>query len=781
MNIKKSQRTFETMVADVLVDRRRWMVFLAVVVTAVLAFFIPGMIADPTLKSGIDTDAPAYRQYEKFLEVFGSEEFILIAVKNTRRSDDPEILKSLAAITEQLEGLDTVTTVVSLSTLKVFRQQKGFFGSYDLVRKDGRQLKLADAADLQKIRTALPVFDFLLSRDMNTYGLLVRLDDKWRFDVPVIDETLQKINAIVGSHLPSGSEYRVVGAPIIRLAIQKYNVQTAILFGILCLVIATSVSYYIFKSLRVTLITMVVMVMSVSWILAFMAIVKIPLNSTTGLSFGLVLIVSVAAVIRIVTHFNERYSHVHDRVEAARLALYVVLVPCFMCSTTTAVGFGSIMVSTIPMVFQLGLIMSLGVIMSFVLCVILTPAFLTAMRPLSPRSYEKMAGDWVAKALAGIERAVFKHHRLCVGLGTAAAVVLIAGIPSIHSDTQILRMLSDRTPEMADIHFVEENLTPIHTLELVIEAPAGSFRKPSEWKRVATMQERLKSLPEVVSIDSFLPLLEYLSEMLRSPDSSKTELFDDPRIISDLFALISFSPDARMVARRFVDKNYGTLHLSVKIKNSPSVPISDTIEEVRSVAQTALGTSAKVAVTGDIAVFASQAAGLVTSQMHSLVLAFVAITLLLMIHLRSPILGVISLIPNMFPVVAILGVMGWLGISLDTVTVFCAAVALGLAVDDTVHFLKQLRNELNIRGHEQTFEQSVHRAYEITAKAMLSTSTVLLFGFIMLLLSPFRPVNSFGVLSSAAIVTALFGDVILLPAILLSFPSIRRLLMKKRA
>ena len=83
------------------------------------------------------------------------------------------------------------------------------------------------------------------------------------------------------------------------------------------------------------------------------------------------------------------------------------------------------------------------------------------------------------------------------------------------------------------------------------------------------MQEKLKALPEVVSIDSFLPLLEFLAGTLRSKDSSKTELFDDPRVISDLFALIAFSPDARMVAHRFLDRRYGMLHLSVKIKNSP--------------------------------------------------------------------------------------------------------------------------------------------------------------------------------------------------------------------
>ncbi|MFH1115388.1 MAG: MMPL family transporter [Pseudomonadota bacterium] len=773
----------EKNIADLLVDRRRFLVWLTILVTAVLTYFIPGIPTDPTLKSGIDTNAPDYREYERFLKIFGSEEFILIAVKNARPIDDPEILEDLDGITKGLESLEKVTGVVSVANLKVFREKGGLFGSYDLVHKRGNRLELADNVEVEKIRKALPVFDFLLSRDKKTFGLLVRLDEEWRFDIPVIEETVGRIDSIVRAHIAAGSRYRIVGAPIIRQAIQKYNVQTAVIFGILCLTISISVSFYIFKSLRVSAIAMTVMATCVSWILAFMSIFEIPLNSTTGLSFGLVLIVSVATVIRIVTHFNERYSLVQDKAEAARQALYVVLIPCFMCSTTTAVGFGSIMVSTIPMVFQLGLIMSLGVMMSFILCVILTPAFLTAMKPLSPRTYERMSEDWTAKALAAIERAITKHHGWCVGLGLAGAGVMTAGIPFIHSDTQILRMLSDRTVEMKDIHFVEDNLTPIHTLELVLEAAPKTFKNPDAWKKAAVMEENLRALPEVVSIDSFLPLLEYLTEMLDAsgPDSSKAGLFRDPRMLTDLFALISFSPEARMLSRRFLDESSGMLHLSVKIKNSPSVPISDTIDEVRSVAQSAMGDTAKVAVTGDIAVFAAQASGLVQSQLYSLVLAFVAITALLMIHLRSVVLGLISLIPNVFPVVTILGAMGWLGISLDTVTVFCAAVALGLAVDDTVHFLKQLRNELDTAGPEQTFEQSVHRAYEITGKAMVSTSAVLFFGFVMLLWSPFRPVNSFGVLSSAAIVTALFGDVLFLPSFLLSFKFVRRVLLRGHA
>lgn len=760
-------------IIDALVDRRRILVVAVIVVTIILALFIPRLVADPTLKSGLDTDSQAYLDYERFVKIFGGHELILVAVKNTRPVDDPIVLTKLESMTKHLEGVKHVESVLSLSNLKVFRQTNGLFGSSSLIREEHGS-KVIDRKDLEKIRVAVPSLDYLLSPDQRTFGIILFLDEKYGYDLPIVQKTVDEIRSTVNEYLPSDAEYRIVGAPIVRLAIQRYNLQTAIVFGILCLTIATSVSYYIFKSMRVAAITMVVMVVCVSWILAFMALAGISLNSTTGLSFGLVLIVSVAAIIRIVTHFNERYRHVQDREEAARQALRIVFFPCFMCSATTAVGFGSIMITSIPMVFQLGLIMSLGVMLSFLLVVILTPAFLIVMPPLDRGLYERMSHDWVAKSLAGIEQAIFKHHKLCAVAGVILTLIMAAGIPFIHSDTQVLRMLSERTAEMKDLEFVERNLGSIHTLELVIEAPPNAFKTPEFWKKVKKLDDDLKALPEVVATDSFLPLLEYLHNLFEGTGPDAEILFGNPRIIPELFAVISFSPEGKRLLQSYVDHGFGRLRIAVRIKNSPSVPITETIEEVQSAAEMVVGTDGKVSVTGDIAVFAAQASDLVQSQLYSLVIAFVLITALLMIHLRSFVLGLISLIPNVLPVTVIFGIMGWVGISLDTVTVFCAAVALGLAVDDTVHFLKHLRYELESEEATATFQQCVHRSFEITSKAMVSTSAVLFFGFIMLIISPFQPVVSFGILCSASILAALFGDVIMLPAVILSSSTIRR-------
>lgn len=772
-------RPLQRKIIHILIDNRRLTVLFAVLVTAILAVFIPGMKTDPTLKSGIDTESAEYKTYERFLESFGGEEFLLVVVKGTGRVDDPDTLKRIEAVTDELEKTDKIVQVISLSNLKVFQEREGVFASYPLMERRDGDSNVVTSVQFASLRAAVPSFDLLVSSNLQTWAVLVRIDDQWKFDVPVIQEILHRISSTVARHLPPDSQTRIVGAPVIRVAIEKYNVSTATTFGVLCLLIAAGVSFYIFKSLRVSIIAMIVMIVCVSWILAFMSLTGIPLTSTTGLSFGLVLIVSVATVIRIVTHFNERFTHSPDRVQAAREALEIVFTPCFMCAVTTAVGFASLMITTIPMVFQLGLIMSLGILISFLLCVILTPAFLILLSPPSPKTYSSMSGDLVARILSGLEHIIFAHPRVCVIACAVLGVVTAAGIPSIQSDTQILRMLSDRTPEMKDIHFVEDNLAPIHSLELFFEADRNTFRIPETWKKMLELDRRLQEVPEVVATDSVLSLMGYLGKVLKGPDTSLDELVSDSRLISDLIAVTSVSSDGRSMLRRYVDSGYGTAHVSVRILNSPNIPITHTIDEIRDIAASTMGDMSTVSVTGDLAVFASQAKALVRSQLNSLMIAFCLITLLLIIHLQSWALGLLSLVPNMLPVTAILGAMGWFGISLDTVTVFCAAISLGLAVDDTVHFLKQLRYELADRGDQVPFETCVHTAFSITAKAMVSTSAVLFFGFIMLLISPFSPVNSFGILSSIAIVTALLGDVVLLPALLLSLRSLRTLVLKQ--
>jgi predicted RND superfamily exporter protein len=766
---------------DFVIERRYVLVFMLVLITVVLGAFIPGMRPDTSFESTISPTSPTFKVYRRFLEVFGNEEFVLIAIKNARKAGDPTILKSLQKVTQALGKLDDVVEVTSLANLRVFAERKGKFGMGPLVDYSGSEPRLPGGDRLEKVRSGIPMMDLLISPDMKTVGILVKLSQHAKFSPPTVERLLKEVRAVLSKYLPGDSEFRIVGYAVLTAAIQKYNIQTAIYFGFLCLVVAIAVSTYIFKSIRATLITIVVIVMSNIWIVGIMVLADIRINSVTCLATGLVLIVSVAAVIHIVTHFNQRIRHTTDRVRAAKEALRIVGRPCLMCSLTTGTGFASIMVSSIPMVRQLGLIMSLAVMVSYILAIVITPTLLILWGAPTDRAYKRMAGDWVALAYDKMEHFVFRHHVLWAWIGLLLVTVMVAGAPRIHSGTQLSKMLADSTKEIQDVRFVEKNLAKVHSVELMIEGDDNTFKRPEVWKKISEMEKRIRAVPGVVRTDSSLLLLEYLQSLVSEPGTPSDALFTNPTLIPQLLQVITFSSAGKEMLARYVGPDLGKVRIGVRIIESGPYSVGSIIDKIRKIAKSEMKGIATVHVTGQLAVFNSETSDLVRAQVFSLIIALSCITLLMIIQFRSIVLGILSLVPNVFPLVVIFGIMGWFGIYLDSVTIFAATVSIGLSVDDTIHYLTQLRREIVARGETLDIEKCLAEAYHVTAKALISTSAVLFFGFATLVVSPFRPVIFFGMLGSAAILAALAGDLIFMPSFILSFEPFRRLVRREMA
>lgn len=767
------------MLVDRIIEYRRLLVLMIVLVSLAMIPSILGLKLDRTLKSAYVTSSEAYGVYKEFLEVFGNDEFVLIMIQHENGVGSPSFLKALAKIDSDLEEFPEISQVVSIANLKVFRERKGIFGNYPLVDRKSGQVRLPDTQSLETVRKALPVTDFLLSTDLKSAGIILRLGDDWRFH-PEMGDLLARIQRVVRTYAPKGSDIRMVGAPVLREAVQQLTVRTAVIFGILCALIISLVSLYIFKSLRVAAIATVVVGVSVYWVMGVMAILGIPLNSTTSLSFGLVLVVSVATVIHIVSHYYASAGSHEQRADAVRDALRTVARPCLMCSLTTSVAFATIMVSTIPMVQQLGLVMSLGVLISFVLAMILTPAFLMLMKPVPGRTHERMSHDLVARAFEKVGGFVFRRYRLCSITGILFCVVMIAGAPFIRIDTQILRLFVDSSRELKDIRHVEKSISPVRTLELTVELDRGAFKRPEVWRKISELQQRLIDIPEVYSVDSLLPLIEYLHTQLAEPGTDQDDIFRKKGLAAQLIAVITFSRDGKQLLQRYLDKRYGRIHLSVRTWSTDPTPVSRIIENIEATAAQVMGHPARVLVTGEQAVFAAQASEVVRSQVLSLVLALSGITLLIMIQLRSWVLGVLSLFPNLPPVAVIIGLMGWIAIPLDNVTVFAVAIAIGLAVDDTIHYLTQLKRDIaSSASGGRTTQEILEQSYQGIAKTLISTSSTLFFGFLMLSLTPTQPAIYFGFLGAAAILVALWGDLVFLPSLILTFPIIRRLLERE--
>ncbi|MGC9028918.1 MAG: efflux RND transporter permease subunit [Desulfomonilaceae bacterium] len=761
-----------------LVDHRRILVFAAAAISVALIPLALRVELDRTLKSAYVTSSDAYKVYRDFVKVFGDDEFIIVAIKTQAGASDPEVLNSLSVITDELKELDEIATVLSLSNLKFFQERKGIFSNYPVLLKAPDGLKLPPEGVFEQVHKALPLMDYLISPDKKTLGILIKLKPGWRFH-PELGTLQDKIKEIVANHLPRNAQFSMTGASVIREEVQKLTVRTAVLYGVLCTIVIGGVCWYIFKSVRLALIILVVIGVAVEWVLGLMAAANIPLNSTTSLSFGLIVVVSVSNVIHIITHYYQALPGTTNRAEAVKLALRMIGRPCLMCTLTTAVAFATIMISSIPMVQQLGFVMTCGILISYILAMILTPAFLIAIKSVQKRTTDKITDDWISKAFRGLEQFVFTHYKLCAAVSAVFVLAMVAGIPFIRTDTQILHLFTDSSRVIADVRFVETNLAPIRSLELVVTGPEQWFKDPAAWQKIAALDKSIGELPEVESLDSPLPLMDYLHQAIsKIPQASRT-FYNDSRLLLQLFTVLSLNSDGKELLRRYLSPDYSQLHISIRIKNAAATPMNEIIQAVGATADKIMAPD-RVIVTGEQAVFAAQASQVVDSQVLSLVLAFIGVTILLIIQLRSVSLGLVSLIPNIPPVAVIFGMMGWLGIPLDNVTVFAAAIAIGLSVDDTIHYLTQLKREMTrSRDPHATIEQCMRQSYQKTARAMISTSLTLFLGFLMLSFTPTKPAIYFGFLGGAAVVIALLGDLLMMQSVILTFGRVRRILNRE--
>ena len=370
-----------------------------------------------------------------------------------------------------------------------------------------------------------------------------------------------------------------------------------------------------------------------------------------------------------------------------------------------------------------------------------------------------------------------KHYNLFTVVGICLAVVFFAGAPLIETDSQYSQLLGESSKEIRDIRFAENNLTAVHSVELMLESGNNAFKVPATWKKVSELEKRLKEIPDVVNVDSFFSALQYGQRIMGNP-SEPEELFENPQLIPELFFLASSNLEGNRRLRGYTDEDFNNLHISIRVRNTSSGSLVKTINRIQSTADSVMKGLAKPTVTGELVVTAMQGYDLVRSQILAVILALGIIMIVMMIYMGAPFFGFISLIPGLPRIAVVFGMMGWFGITLNIMTVFAATIAVALAANNTIQFLAQLRREVSINPGLST-EQCIFNAYGLAARPIIAWSVVTALGFLALAATPYWAAKCFGILVSSAVVMGTFGDLIFMQALLLAFPGLRRLTRRK--
>jgi predicted RND superfamily exporter protein len=496
-----------------------------------------------------------------------------------------------------------------------------------------------------------------------------------------------------------------------------------------------------------------------------MALLARSLTLLTGLLGPMLLALGSIYGVHVLARYGEEAATSTDGPAAALRCLCHTRVPVTIAGLTTVIGFGALLITDVPAVFELGSFSMLGIGAITVVSLTGAPALL-GMLPLraSPRARTaiyigRLLDDLLARLAGRVGRS---PRRILMGWLVAAAVAALA-IPWIVIDTDYLSYFDERDPVRRDFEAVNRLLAGAVPLYVVFEgAGAGSFREPAVLTAIEDLQQRLSRIEGVSRALSFLEPMRALNRAFHADDPAHEEIPDTRPGVTELLFMIP-----KYELRRFTTVDHSRGNVIVRTGEVGSAAIMRLRSAIEAELEaTALPEGFSAGVTGNAVLLARSADGIASGQPLSVGLAAVAIFVLLCAGLRSPGIGIVAMVPNLLPVLIFFGLLG-LGVaplSLPTSLIGCAA--LGIAIDDTVHFLVRYRAERRLGAGPQ---QAAVRCSRFVGRPICITSVMLSLGFLVVAFSEFATLREFGVLSAVTMVVCLVTDLILLPAMLVRF------------
>jgi predicted RND superfamily exporter protein len=728
--------------------RRPLLVMVVLVVFTALALLgIRRLTIDPSNERLLLRHSDAYRIYQRFLTTFGSDETILVALHDPTRSLlSPPGLAAIRALTHALATTPHVSTVTSLTTIPDVSR----LDLLDLTAPPLIAGEMLSDTDIASMRHNDLIIGSLLAADLHTAGFLI-VPDTAIHDQPETRHTwIATVRAVAAQHATAGRRTYVGGTPLERHDVTAYLQRdqqriVPVVFGLL-----VGLTCLLYRVKRLALIPLGCVILSLTWAMGVVGFTDTPLHLITSLLPPVIMVVSVSTAIHLLNHCSAALLEGLPLADAIEQAMRRVGIACGLTSLTTALGFFSLLVSPVPAVREFAGFAGCGVLLSLLAAFLFVPWGLSRLGAFRPERLRHLHTSWLTRRLSGLTDWIATRRRV-VFLGTAIALIgLLPGMWYLHEGTDIVRALPPHAPLRVSTEFLDQHLTGTNALEILIRLPGRGKRFDAPIVRqVLEFAQWLRQQPGITSVQSPWEPLRLVPAEVRTDDTQFSHLATLMPLQSPL--------------RSWLHTTTRTLRLSAQVRAMESNRFLALAQHVQ---EHAAQVSLSIEITGTNYLLALMSRQLVTTQVYSVGLAVVLILGCITLALRSWQLGLLAAIPNVLPPLMIFGLMGWSDIPLSTATTMIASVALGLIVDDTIHLLYRYRHERQA-GHVTT--EALRATVRETGRALIFTTLILTLGFWAGILGSFQPTVFFSFLTGLTMVLALLADLLLAPALLLTW------------
>ncbi len=696
----------------------------------------------------------AFAEYAEFTEIFGSDTLTAVVLREQDIGLFTENgLSAIQSLSDALFEIEGVKSVTSLTTVQTISGEGGFVSTGLLIEDvpaDGDELEA-----IRKKALADPIIvGALVSEDGKTAAINIVTDPE-AGDLDFDQRFTQEVDLLIDEYAGGFAAFQI-GTPYSTSYFSSNIRRDQMILVPISASLLLIFLFVAFRSIVAVVVPMVTGGLSIATTLGFMAWMGYPVSIVTALVPAILIAVGCTEDVHMISLYSKKLGEGCSSFDAVLYMAGHSALPITLTSFTTIVGFATLSINKITVLKHFGIVSSFGLLANFLVTIVVLPVMLLIL-PV-PRGLKTRSFDGLVRGLTTLATATMSSRKLVMIVSLVFVVLAVIGGSLVEVDTDFMGFFKEDSEIRKRVRSINEDLAGAHTLNIMISTgEGGGIQNPKVIEQIDRLQQFIASFP---GFSKSVSIVDYIKLLHQNLDPSGNDIPQSEAAIAQYLLLLA---DEEITT--YVDNEVATANIVVWNTIESSKELGNALETLRDFVDANLSKDLDIRFTGEWVVVNGSADSMVSGQVQSLGLALIAVFVIMTVLFMSVKAGLVAMIANTIPIALNFGVMGWFNIPLNTGTCMVAAIALGIAVDDTIHFMVRYQRFLR---ETESQELAMKKTLNEESEPIFLTSVALTLGFGALVMSSFNPTQHFGVLAALVMIYALVTDLFVNPAILLS-------------
>ena len=761
---------FWTKLASFILRNRPFLLMALIVITGLFATQWKHIKFTHTEANLLPDDHIYNKEYNEFLELFGEEGNLIIMGVSDSTLFTPTKLIAWESLAQEINSYSTVDFTLSIGDLPILKKNTEK-ESFEIEKFINDSIDSQEQADRyrQELLYKLPFFEGLIySPNKKSVRTAIYLKKELVNTVHREDFILNNLVPLI-EKFESDQNLKVhtSGMPYIRTMNAKNIVDEIGIFVGAALLITSLIFYFFFRSVRATIIAMSTVIIAVIWVFGTLGLFKYEITILTAIIPPLIIVIGIPNCVYLINKYQQEILVHGNQIKSVQRVIAKVGNATLLTNATTAMGFATFILTNSTLLKEFGIVASLNIMGVFIISLILIPIIYSYM-PLPKQKHLKHHTKRWTNRFVNFVAYMVRHHRISI-FATAIGFLIfgIIGIYKIEISGSIIEDMPQKTEFFKDIRYFEKEYEGIMPLEILIDTKREKgVMSPATLKRIDELQDFIIEQPELSTPLSIVNLVKYAKQAYYNGNPDYYQL-PNSQERAFILSYINNAEQSNDILESYVDKSGQYARITTYMKDTSREDYNameeDLLKEINKIFPE---DRFDVSITGKAFVFQKGTTYLVNNLIVSLALAVLLIALIMVWMFRSFKMIMVSLIPNLLPLVVTAGLMGYFGVPIKPSTILVFSIAFGISVDDAIHYLARYRQELVASNWK--IKKSVYAAIRETGISMFYTSIVLLLGFSVFTISSFGGTVALGALVSITLFFATLSNLLFLPSLLVS-------------